>query len=410
MRKVNYWLSLIMVWSMPWMDMLHIGGLGTLSRVLGLAVAALWLWLVLLAGRTRKPALFHLVALLFVLWVAATVWWSWDVERSWARLFIYVRMLGLALVIWDLYESPTMIKSALQAYVLGAYVHAGGVIYNYWVGAESVYGRFAGVGNIANTTAYVLGMAMPLAWYLATMPEATWSRQRLLQVLNLAYFPVALLAIALTATRFGIIMAVPATLYGLAMLLRAHGKRALFIVPLLIVVLWGFSTFVPVSSIARLAAIDESIVNSGLTGRFELWKTAWTTWEEHTLRGIGIDAFPTINPTGQVVHNTNLVVLVETGVIGLALYGLMLIIVWVTAWRLPFWESFFWLVLLIVWGTASLVLNLAEDKSIWLFFSLLITNARIVQSRQQTAIRGLATGSNSVRPLPNTRALPLINT
>lgn len=385
MRKANYWLSLIMIWLMPWMDMVHIPGMGTLSRVVGLVVAAFWLWLVILAGRARKPTLFHLAALLFVLWVAATIWWSWDVERSWARLFIYVRMLGLALVIWDLYESPSMIKSALQAYVLGAYVHAGGVIYNYWMGAESVYGRFAGVGNIANTTAYVLGMAMPLAWYLATAPEAPWSRQRLLQVVNLAYFPVAILAIALTATRFGIIMAVPATLYGLAMLLRAQGKRALLIVPLLLVALWGFSTFVPASSIARLAAIDESIESNGLTGRFDLWQTAWGLWQEHTLRGIGIDAFPSVNRTGQVVHNTTLVVLVEAGLIGLALYWLMLVVVFVTAWRLPLWESLFWLVVLIVWGTASLVLNLAEDKSIWLFFSLLITHARILTTERHAA-------------------------
>lgn len=410
MRKANYWLSLLMIWLMPWMDMIHIGGLGTLSRVVGLVVAAVWLWLVLLAGRSRKPVFFHLAALLFVLWVAATVWWSWDVGRSWARLFIYVRMLGLALVIWDLYETPSMIKSALQAYVLGAYVHAGGVVYNYWVGAESVYGRFAGVGNIANTTAYVLGMAMPLAWYLATTTEAPWSRQRLLQVVNLAYIPVALLAIALTATRFGIIMAVPATLYGLVMLLRAQGKRAFLIVPLLIVALWAFSTVVPASSLARLAAIDESIANSGMTGRFDLWQTAWTTWEAHTMRGIGIDAFPSVNRTGQVVHNTTLVVLVETGLIGLALYWLMLVTVLVTAWRLPRWESLFWVALLIVWGTASLVLNLAEDKNIWLFFSLLITHARILQSEQQSTVRVNSTIRSSVPALRNGPALPLAST
>ena len=171
MRTVNYWLSLVMIGLMPWMDMVHLPGMGTVSRVAGFGAAAVWAFVVLLTGRTRKPGLFHLLALVFLVWTSLTLFWSQDVDRSWDRMFIYIRMLGMALMIWDLYDSPTKIRSALQVYLLGAYVHAGSVFYNFALGAESVYGRFAATGNIANSTAYVLGMGIPLAWYLATLPS-----------------------------------------------------------------------------------------------------------------------------------------------------------------------------------------------------------------------------------------------
>lgn len=387
MRTVNYWLSLLMIGLMPWMDMVHLPGMGTVSRVAGFGAAAFWVFVVLMTGRTRKPGLFHLLALGFLLWTSLTLFWSQDVDRSWDRMFIYIRMLGMALMIWDLYDSPTKIRSALQVYVLGAYVHAASVFYNFWLGAESVYGRFAAAGNIANTTAYVLGMGIPLAWYLATMPssettageEPPWQKwgAYLLQWVNFIYFPVALTAIALTATRFGVIMAVPACLYGLLVLARSYRKLALVVLVILVAALGFLSTFVPASSFARLAEIGDSIRNGDLTGRVSLWRTAQTVWEDHPIVGIGSDAFPSVNRSGRAVHNTYLVVLVETGIIGLAIYLILLANVFTTAWQLPKWESVFWLTLLLVWGLTSIVLNLAHDKSIWLFFSLLVANARI---------------------------------
>jgi O-antigen ligase len=406
LARTTYWLSLAMIGLMPWMDMVHLPGLGTVSRVVGLGVAALWAVGVLFTGKARKPEPFHLLALLFLLWISATVFWSRDVDRSWDRMFMYIRMVGLSLVIWDLYNSQKMIRAALQAYVLGSYVHAASVIYNFGMGAESVYGRFAGAGNIANTTAYVLGMAIPLAWYLATAPQLpgtqpTGTFTRLFRWVNLAYFPVALLAIALTATRFGIVMAVPACLYGLIMLLRARGNLSFVILMMLVGALWFLSTFVPSSSLARLAEIDDSIRAGDLTGRVTLWKSAWAVWENQPFVGIGIDAFPSVNRSGKVVHNTFLVILTETGLFGLVFYLLLLLRVFAAGWRLPQWESLFWLTVLVVWGVASLVLNLAEDKTIWLLFSLLIANARIAQARRQTEDRaGIALLSINAPALP----------
>lgn len=390
MRRANYWLSLGMIFVMPWMDMVHIPGTGTLSRLLGFAASAFWLLTVVRAGRMRKPTLFHLLAIAFLLWNAATVLWSRDVDRTWDRMFIYVRMVGMALMIWDLYDSPAMIRGALQVYVLGACIHAGSVFYNFWLGVESVYGRFAAAGNIANTTAYVLGMGIPLAWYLAGFKSEA-KKGGGLGPINLVYIPIALLAIAFSATRFGILMALPAFLYGLVLLIRSQGFSAILILVVVAALSLPFFAFVPAANYARLAEIDDSIKAGDLTGRVDLWKMAAAAWETNPLLGIGSDAFPSVNRSGKAVHNSYLVILTETGVVGLALYLLLLLCVFLTIWRLPGWNSLFWLTVFVVWGTASTVLNIGHDKSIWLFFSLIMANARIAQTEENLETRSAQT-------------------
>lgn len=410
MRRFNYWLSLAMIFVMPWMDMVHLPGLGTLSRGLGLATAAFWGITVIVTGKMRTPQLFHLLALLFVVWTSTTVVWSYDPERTWARMFMYARMIGLILILWDLYERRSMIHMALQAYILGAYVHAGSVIQNYLTGVEDVYGRFAADGNITNTTAYVLAMGLPLAWFLATMGKQIddidtpgWVKH-VLAILNFAYVPVALMAIALSATRFGMIMAIPACLFGFLLLLRSHGKVSLLILILLIFTSVGLASFVPAASFARLAETADSIWSGDMTGRVSLWKIALAVWEEHPFTGVGSDAFPSVNRSGRAVHNTYLVILAETGVIGLVLYLLVLLSVCSVAWRLSGWERRFWLTLLLVWGISSMVLNRAEDKSVWLFWGLLLANLRIVQAARHADAdvkSSITLPAGHMMPVPN---------
>ena len=43
----------------------------------------------------------------------------------------YTEMFGLVLLFWDLYDREVLVKAALQAYVLGAFVAAGSIIVNY---------------------------------------------------------------------------------------------------------------------------------------------------------------------------------------------------------------------------------------------------------------------------------------
>jgi hypothetical protein len=54
MRRVAIWLSLVLIFAIPWENMVLIGGLGTLGKALGILVAAFWVITVISTGRLRN--------------------------------------------------------------------------------------------------------------------------------------------------------------------------------------------------------------------------------------------------------------------------------------------------------------------------------------------------------------------
>ena len=65
MRGISYWLGLILIFLMPWERIIHIEGLGTISRIAGVMVAASWMLCAIANGvRTLKP--FHGLVFVFV--------------------------------------------------------------------------------------------------------------------------------------------------------------------------------------------------------------------------------------------------------------------------------------------------------------------------------------------------------
>ena len=120
-----------------------IASVGTLTRAIGLGVAAIWAATVVVRGRVRRPAVFHVVFFLFVLWNVVSIFWSLDPIGTRQRILTYVQTLGLVVILWDLYTTPASLRAALQAYVLGAYVSVGGAIYNYLAGVEAGYQRYS---------------------------------------------------------------------------------------------------------------------------------------------------------------------------------------------------------------------------------------------------------------------------
>jgi hypothetical protein len=65
MQTAVYWLSLIMIFLIPWEGIVAFPGFGSASRLVGLVVAASWLLLIIIRGGIRKISLFHVFMLLF---------------------------------------------------------------------------------------------------------------------------------------------------------------------------------------------------------------------------------------------------------------------------------------------------------------------------------------------------------
>ena len=376
MRALTYWLSLVMIFMMPWEGVVVLPGLGTASRLMGLLVAGLWLFTIIVTGKVRKPIPVYLFIFLYFMWNMLSILWTVDVDETLIRVVALARMAGLALIILDLYDTPTAVRSGLQAYLLGLFVPAGSVITNFLNGSQSTFGRYSASGDNANTTSILLAFGVPLAWYLAISIDSD-KRWRVLKMINYAYIPLGIGAIVLTATRFALVMTFPAIIFGLVTLTRLSAVQRGLIFVLLTITLWTLPTYIPQSSFERLATAGESISSGNLNGRVAIWQEGFEVWLQHPFIGIGTAAFESIVPSGRAAHNSFLAILTETGVLGLLLFSMILYLAVVHAQRMPRWDAWFWLTLLVVWGLGNMVLTWSHTKSSWLFFSLLFTHVNL---------------------------------
>lgn len=375
MRTIAYWLSLLMIFMVPWEHIVYFPGLGTASRLMGMLVLGVWIMSVLKSGRFRKFTPFHLLALVFFIWNAVSIFWSLDINPTMTRTYTYLRMAGLMIVLWDLFDNKNAVRAGLQAFLLGSFVPVLNLINNFITGSRSGYIRYSISGNNFNTSAIIMAFVIPIAFYLAATAGSD-TKAKILRFVNYAYVPAALFGIALTATRFALIMAVPAIIYGLWTFSNLKPATRIIIFIVLFASLYQLTTIIPDTLIGRLATIGQEINGGDLNGRLEYWTGAFQLWIDRPFLGIGSAAFrKAIIPIyGQpvYVHNSFIAVLTETGIIGLMLFGSLIAMVTYYALRLPKMESGFWITMIIVWALGNSAITWTYTKSTWLFFSFLI--------------------------------------
>ena len=138
MRRITYWLAVVLIFIIPWEDSITIESLGSLARVMGVIVAAFWAATMLVEGRFRKPSLFHVLVLIFFLWNCVSIFWSPDTPSTLQRIKTYIQIFLLILIYWEVFQKQEELITGLQFYIFGAYVLIGSTIYNYINGNVSV--------------------------------------------------------------------------------------------------------------------------------------------------------------------------------------------------------------------------------------------------------------------------------
>lgn len=377
MRKIAFILSLTLIFTIPWEDSVVIPGLGTATKFVGFGVAAFWLVAVVLTNRVRKPSLFHIVAVLFVLWNAVSIFWSADANNTASRLITFMQLLVLIFILWDLYTTPTAVMIGLQVYILGAFVSISSTVINYFSGnTQGEYQRYSANGFNPDEIGVILALGIPVAWYLASskgFPQVN----RLLKSINYAYIPAALLGIALSGTRTALICMVPAMAFGLASLSRLRNSARILILLLFIVAVYLLLPFVPESSIERLGTTGTELTSGDLNQRREIWGDGFISFTEKPLIGVGSNMYRSVNDLGKVAHNSFISVLVEVGMIGLALFTMILLITFLQTLSHQKWDAYFWLTILATWFVGASALSWEHAKATWLFMSLLTASAAI---------------------------------
>ncbi|UCD97597.1 MAG: O-antigen ligase family protein [Chloroflexota bacterium] len=389
MRKIAFVLSLVLIFMIPWEGVIRFAGIGdsesTAVKFFGLGVSSIWVISVLIAGGFRKPGPFHVAVFLFVLWNAFSFYWSENMNRTINQVITWVQLLVFSYIIWDLYTSRNAVFAGLQAYVLGCYVAVGGAISSYFSGDAfyTYYERFTPGDTNPDGFGFILALGIPVAWYLASSIENV-KYATMLKLINIAFIPLVIVGLALSGTRTALIASIPGMAFGFATLtrLRPWARIAIFIILIaaLIIIIPELQSL---RSFQRFGTIGTEITQGDLNNRVNNWKEGLSSFAAHPLLGVGSNMYRSVNSLGKVAHNSYISVLVELGVVGFALFAVILAIAIIQVWSLPKWDKLFWLTMLLVWAIGSLTLTWEHRKSTWLFLSLLIASTSLASQLQR---------------------------
>jgi O-antigen ligase len=381
MRKITFWMSLVMIFIIPWEDSLTITSVGSLAKLMGLIVAGLWMLTILSEGRFRKPHIFHVFVLLFFLWNVLSYIWSVDVSRTIERIITYGQLFLLLLIVWELYIKPANLTAGLQAYVLGSYVCIGSSLYNYFhnIAAVKYEVRYSATGVNAVDLALLLSLSMPIAWHLYL--QADRRENGFLKVINLVYIPLALFAILLTGSRTSLFAIIPAIIF-IALPKRLEIDQIIIISIFLTASLFVILSIIPPAIMDRLATTAASIRAEDIGGRFAIWKETITIFIQHPVIGSGAGTLSTT--IGVWAHQTFLSILAETGLIGFFLFLCVLAIVLNQTARLFKEYAGLWFSVFFVWAIGVLSLSWETRKVTWLFLSFVIIEGVALKEHYQS--------------------------
>jgi O-antigen ligase len=384
MTSLAYAALWLFVFSVPWERVIVIGGISIVSRVAGGLALGLALFSVVVTGRVRRWRVFHVLALLFVIWAGVGVM-ILTIQTIPKKFYTFVQLFLVLCMVWELAPTPRRQVGLLIAYLLGAYVAALVTISLFATHAGALK-RFAAGGADPNSLAMTLSLALPIAWYLGM----TTSRP-LLRWICRAYLPVGLLVIGLTGSRGGMITAMVALLIiPLAMTHLSPGKLVGAFA------LLGLSgalavAYIPETALQRLSTTGQSVEDLSFGGRGRLWKAGFNAFVAKPVMGYGPSTFvkaitPEMGSEAKVAHNSFLSVLVEEGLIGLLIFWAMLAAVFVAILRLPRLERRLALVLYTTLICTMMPLTWEDQKEVWFMMAALVGMAELPFTRAIEAV------------------------
>lgn len=340
--SLAFGLTLLLVFTLPWRGAIQIGQIGTIGRVIGAIVGAVWCLSVFFRANVRVPAWFHVVLGMLVCWSAISALWTIDVGQTVETTLRYVFIWAILFAIWDLYRTPEDIEYALQAYVLGGFVVIGAVLYNFALDAVVHMTRFTAFGLNPNIIARMLVLGAPLAWYLSFRPRATLLTDPLVRSINVLYIALAGIAIVLTGARQGMIgFAITLVFIGGSVVsgvfqdFPSVGRKAVtagFGVLAAGIVTAVYLLVVATDIAARLLLIPAEVASGSFGGRGRIWDASIEVMAQRPFIGHGSGTFvPAITPlfpSGDVpvaAHNAFFQLGVELGFVGIGIYTVLLL-------------------------------------------------------------------------------------
>jgi len=387
MSSLAYAALWLFAFSLPWENALVAAfpGVSLVSKVTGGLALAAAVGFVLLSGRVRRWKSMHVAGLLFVVWAGAELFFLHTGNRLPYRYTTFVQLFVVMWIVWELAPSWSRQLGLMVAYVFGSYVAALATILQYRREGGALR-RFAALQTDPNTLAMTLALAIPMAWYLSAT-----SRNATLRWACRAYILVGLVAVALTASRGGMLATMVALLIVPLTMTRLSPGRLAMAITVLAVSGAAAVAYVPTQIVERLATTGTEVEDMSLGGRFGIWKSGVRALTGRPLTGYGVGMWrtavsPWLGPNPQVAHNSFLSIAVETGLIGLAFYLAMFVAVFRATRQLPVLERRYAFVQMATLVVAMMPLSWDDHKAVWFTLAALLGFAYATGKRIPTAV------------------------
>ena len=334
-------------------------------------------------GKIRVFNHFHIIVFVFLLFNVASIFWTLEYNSTYKRIQTYLQIAIQVWMLWDLLTSELLFRTALFAFVLGAYIPVGDSIYNFLTSqiiSQYEYGRFSGGGQNAVELALILCLTIPIAWHLA-VTEKDGKGSNLIKAICYIFIPAALLSIILTASRTSILTLIPVMIFLISYLNRLKPVFRILLFFSLFIALFVGQAIIPVTTLERLGTIGTSISSGDLGGRVRLWQESLFKFQDHPLFGIGSGSLNSPNQLGTFAHNTFISITTELGIIGLLIFIAVIISTILRFVKQPKPLKVLWITELSIWLIGIQSLTWEYTKDTWFFLGLITISAGIYSTQ-----------------------------
>lgn len=366
MKKAVFILLWCLVFIVPWEGMFVIEEFATAARLFGTVAFAAAVVAVVASASMRRLHVIFIPMAGFVLWNWLSLAWSIVPEESVVRCITYSLLLTFAWLIWEFAASPKAQRSLLWAFILGNSLILAATYAQFFLG-EAPGMRYAAAETNAN------GVALYAVFSICFLLYCMNNLGRGLRIASWGYILAAGVGTFLTLSRSGIGGLFICVFFSLASFRRIGWKAALGILFCL-----ASGWFLVSRTLIEQLGLrtEEGAISRAADIRYELWAAGLATWKTNPLLGLGAGSDRTATEMGgsehaNVAHNTFVSLLVEGGLIGLALFISMCLLLFRLIWRMPPRERNFWITVLASYSLNWIVGSVQYYKPTWLIFALI---------------------------------------
>jgi O-antigen ligase len=365
MRKTAWVLLLLFAFAIPWEYSLDLGEpLGNIARIVGVVLLPVALLSVLMAGKFRTPGPVQWLTLAFYLFFFCSYFWTIEPLATIEKMRGYFQETMIVWLLWEFTDSPDDLRNLLHAFVAGSWVLAILTLANFRsvdvITADQI--RFVAEGQDPNDVARFLDVCFPLAALLLNSQRGWLDR-----LLALGYFPLGVFAVVLTASRGGFLVALLALAGSGLLLIRSYPRGVIvgsIALPALAIAFW---LSIPAETLQRLSTIPDQLQGGDLNQRLNIWDAGWHAFLDAPWIGTGAGSFTAASAMHpfDTAHNTVLSILVGGGLCALALAMGIGSFALRSTFRTSGSIRIALLTALTVWGIASLVDTVEENRMTW---------------------------------------------